>query len=51
MQYLSGKTVPGYLLMEESGENQRPAASHLQTLSPNVVSTTPRPEWDSNSQL
>jgi hypothetical protein len=28
------------------GENHRPATSHWQTLSYNVVS----PEWDSNSQ-
>ena len=37
------------LLMEETGvpeENHRPAASHLQTLSHNVVSSTPRHEWD-----
>jgi hypothetical protein len=37
------------LLVEETRvprENQRPAASHWQTLSHNVVS----PEWDSNSQ-
>ena len=27
-----------------SGENHRPAASHLQTLSHNVVSSTPRYE-------
>jgi len=35
---------------EETGvpwENQRPTASHWQTLSHNVV----LPEWDSNSQL
>jgi hypothetical protein len=41
------------LLMEETGvpgENNRPAASHLQTLSHNVVSSTPRHEWDSNSE-
>jgi len=38
-----------YLLVEETGVpgvNHWPAASHWQTLSPNVVS----PEWDSNSQ-
>jgi phage terminase large subunit GpA-like protein len=29
----------------------RPAASHQQTLSHNVVSSTPRHERDSNSQL
>ena len=42
------------LLVEEtgvSGENHRPVASHWQTLSHNVVSSTPRHEWGSNSQL
>ena len=29
------------LLVEETGENHRPAASHRQTLSHNVVSSTP----------
>ena len=41
------------LLVEETGvpgENHRPAASHCQTLSHNVVSSTPRHERDSNSQ-
>ena len=41
------------LLVEETGvprENQRPVASHLQTLSHNVVSSTPRHEQDSHSQ-
>jgi hypothetical protein len=33
------------------GENHRPAASHSQTLSHNVASSTPRHEWDSSSQL
>jgi len=40
------------LLVEETGvprENHRPVASHRQTLSYNVVSSTPRHEWDSNS--
>jgi hypothetical protein len=32
------------------GENQWPAASHWQTLSHNIVSSTPRHEWESNSQ-
>ena len=32
-------------------ENQRPVASHWQTLSHNVVSNTPRHERGSNSQL
>jgi hypothetical protein len=31
-------------------ENHRSVASHRQTLSHNVVSSTPRHEWDSNSQ-
>jgi hypothetical protein len=30
------------LLVEETGENHQPAASHLQTLSHNVVSSTHR---------
>ena len=41
------------LLVEEtgvSGENPRPIASHRQTLSHNVVLSTPHHEWDSNSQ-
>jgi hypothetical protein len=43
------------LLMEETGvlrENHRPAASHWQTWSHNVVSSMSYilPEWDSNSQ-
>jgi hypothetical protein len=41
-------------LMEKSGvpgENKQPAGSHWQTLSHNVVSSTPRHEHDSNSQL
>jgi len=41
------------LLVEENGvpgESHRPAASHGQTLSHNVVSSTPRHERDSNSQ-
>jgi len=32
------------------GENYRPDASHWETLSHNVVSSTPCHEWDSNSQ-
>jgi hypothetical protein len=44
---------PVYLLVETGvlGENYRPAARHWQTLSHNVVSSTPRREWNSNSQL
>jgi hypothetical protein len=41
------------LLVEETrvtGENHQPAASHRQTLSHNVVSSTHRHEWHSNSQ-
>ena len=41
------------LLVEEAGihgVNHRPAASHCQTLSYNVVSSTPRHEMDSNPQ-
>ena len=41
------------LLVEETGvpgENQRPATIHWQTLSHNVVSSTPRHEQGSNSQ-
>ena len=43
-----------FLLLEEtgvSGENQRPPASHRQTLSHNAVSSTPRHEPDSNLQI
>jgi hypothetical protein len=42
------------LLVEETGvpgENHQPIANHWQTLSHNVVSSTPCHEWDSNSQL
>ena len=41
------------LLVKETGvpiENHQSAASHLQTLSHNVVSSTPRHDQDSNSQ-
>ena len=33
------------------GENHIPVPNHWQTLSHNVVSSTPHYEWDSNSQL
>jgi len=33
------------------GENHRPVSSHWQTLSHNAVSSTPRHDWSSNSQL
>jgi hypothetical protein len=42
------------LFVEETGvlgENYRPVASHWQILSHNVVSSTPRHERGSNSQL
>jgi hypothetical protein len=41
------------LLVEETGvprENHQPVVSHWQTLSQNVVSSTPRNERGSNSQ-
>jgi hypothetical protein len=37
------------LLVEEPEDNRFPAASHSQTLSHNVVSSTPRYELGSNS--
>jgi hypothetical protein len=39
------------LLVEETGKKHQPAASHRQTLSHKVVSSTPHHERDSNSQL
>jgi hypothetical protein len=39
------------LLLEETGDNHRPAASHWQTLSHNIVSNATRRERDSNSHL
>jgi hypothetical protein len=39
------------LLMEETRGNHRPVTSHWQTLSLNVVSSTPHHERGSNSQL
>jgi len=39
------------LLVEETGENRRPVTSRWQTSSHNGVSSTPRHERDSNSQL
>ena len=47
------KSWRSILLMDETGvpgENHRPVASHLQTLTHNVVSSTPRHERGSNSQ-
>ena len=39
------------LLVEETGENHQLVASHRQTLSYNVVLSTPRHKLVSNSQL
>ena len=42
------------LLVEETGipsENHHPVVTHCQSLSHNVISSTPRHEWCSNSQL
>ena len=48
LSVISGQLV---LFVEETGvptENHQPVASHSQTLSHNVVSSTPRQEQDSN---
>ena len=37
-----------YISLYLGGENHRSVTSHWQTLSHNVVSSTPRPEQDSN---
>jgi len=34
------------LLVKKTGENHQPTASHWQTLSHNVLSSTPNHEWD-----
>jgi hypothetical protein len=50
----TGISWQSVLLVEETGgpgENHRPVASHRQTLSHNVVSSTPHHERGSNSQL
>jgi hypothetical protein len=39
------------VLVKETGENHRPVASHWQTLSHNVVLSTPHHEQGSNSQM
>jgi hypothetical protein len=42
---------PTVLIVEETGENHRPVASHWLTLSHtfcNIISSTPRHQWDSN---
>jgi hypothetical protein len=41
------------IIVDENGvprENHQPVASHWQTLSHNAVLSTPRHQWDSNSQ-
>ena len=38
-------------LVEETGENHQPASNHRQTLTHNVVSSTPRHEQGSSSQF
>ena len=38
-------------IKRENTENHRPAASHSQTLSHNVASSTPRHEGNLNTQL
>jgi len=51
--YISAIPWRSVVLVEETGaprENHQPVPSHWQTLSPNVVSSTPRHEQDSNSQ-
>jgi hypothetical protein len=53
-QYFSYISWRPVLLVEETGvpgENHRPVASHWQTLSHKVVSSTPRHERGSNSQI
>jgi hypothetical protein len=50
---LSVISLMSVLLVEENeipGENHRPAASHWQTLSHNVILSTPPHERNSNSQ-
>jgi hypothetical protein len=46
-QYFSYNLPVNYI----GGEKHRPAAGHCQTLSHNVVSSTPHHERDSNSQF
>jgi hypothetical protein len=43
------RMVVGFITICATGENRRPTASHWQTLSHNVVSSTPRHERNSNS--
>jgi hypothetical protein len=48
---ISVKSCRSVLLEEETGENQQPAASHWQTFSHTIASSSHHHEWDSNSQL
>ena len=51
ISFISWRSV---LLVKETGvpgENHRPATSHWQTLSHNVIARTPRHERDSNSHI
>ena len=43
--------ISGISKQSVPGKNHQPVTSHWQTLSYNVVSSTPRHEWDLNSQL
>jgi hypothetical protein len=47
---ISARLWQSVLLVEETGENHRSVASHSQTLSHNVVSSTPHHERGSNLQ-
>jgi len=47
---MSSQSVSLVVETEVPGENPRPVASHWQTLSHNVVSSTPHNERGSNSQ-
>jgi len=48
---ISVLSLRSVLLVEGTGENHRPVASHWQTWSHNVLSSTPRHERGSISQL
>ena len=47
---ISAMSLQSVLLVKETGENHRPAASLWKALSYNIVSSTPRHVRDSNSQ-
>ena len=48
---VAGSFIGGVEENGRPGENHRPVTRHWQTLSHDVVSSTPRHEWDSTSQL